>query len=75
VTINGIRHAFAMRPVRSKLTAAGTQTITLRLPAAVEKSLRRSLKGGQRGQVLITVLATDQQGHGVSAKRILALRP
>jgi hypothetical protein len=74
LTIIGTRYVFMLTPARAKLAAAGSRTLTLRLPASALKRFRLLWKPGLKARVTITVRATDKAGRTSTSKRIVAVR-
>jgi sugar lactone lactonase YvrE len=74
VTILGTRYVFGLTPASAKLAAAGSRTLTIRLPAAALKRFRLLWKAGLKARATITVRATDKAGRTSTSKRIVAVR-
>jgi sugar lactone lactonase YvrE len=74
LTIIGTRHVFILTPSTAKLAAAGSRTLTLRLPASALKRFRLLWKPGLKARVTITVRATDKAGRTSTSKRIVTVR-
>jgi sugar lactone lactonase YvrE len=73
LTIIGTDDVFVLAPASAKLAAAGSRTLTLRLPVAVRARFRQLWKPGLKARVTITVRATDNAGRRRSATRIVTV--
>ena len=74
VTILGTRYVFVLTRASAKLAAAGSRTLTLRLPATALKRFRLLWKPGLKARVTITVRATDKAGRTRTSTRIVVVR-
>ena len=52
-----------LRPVRTRVAAGSTRTVTLRLSRRQRTALRRALAAGRRPRLKVTVTATDAAGN------------
>src|SRR5262249_10153043 len=64
------RRAFRLVRTSATLDAAGSRTLTLRVPSG----LARLLKAGRRAEARITVRATSAGGASVAATRVVVVR-
>ena len=74
MTILGTRYVFVLTRASAKLAAAGSRTLTLRLPATALKRFRLLWKPGLKARVTITVRATDKAGRTRTSTRIVVVR-
>jgi sugar lactone lactonase YvrE len=73
VTVADTEHVFELTPATAGL-AAGSRTLTLRLPAGEQERFRQLLAPGQRAQAVITVTATDKAGNTATSELTVAIR-
>ena len=64
-----------LRPVRTRLAAGSTRTVTLRLTRRQRVVLRRAFAAGQRPRITVAVTVTDGAGNRVRRSLPVSTRP
>ena len=73
VTIVGTRYVFGLTRASAPL-AAGTRSLTLRLPAAAQSRLTRLFEPTRQARAVITVKARDKAGKTMTSRRSVTVR-
>jgi hypothetical protein len=74
IKVVGMSGTFTLRRVSTSFTTAGKRSLTLNVPASVQRTLTRLLKSGKRVQVTITARATGAGGATDTKTRTVTLR-